>query len=89
MACLLLRLQSFVAHINFSDDGGWSLHVVSTASEWIMAMAFDIFLLSLVPEFRKLVLESPRICIRIDPSASLLEINSSFEDYASPRSLIT
>jgi len=71
------------------DDGGWSLHVVSTASEWIMAMAFDIFLLSLVPEFRKLVLESPRICIRIDPSASLLEINSSFEDYASPRSLIT
>jgi len=65
------------------DDGGWTLHVASTGSEWIMALAFDIFILTLVPEFKKLVLESPRICLRVDPSSTLLEINSSFEDYAS------
>jgi len=65
------------------DDGGWTMHVVSTASEWIMSFSFNIFVLTLIPEFRKLVLESPRICLRVDPTSSLLEINSSYEDYAS------
>jgi len=59
------------------DDGGWSWHVVSTVSEWIMALALDLCILSLVMEFRKIGLEGPRIVVNLDTMNSFLEINNS------------
>ena len=47
-------------------DGGWSWHCASTVSEWLMAATIDLVILSLVPEFRRIGLESPRIRLIID-----------------------
>jgi len=68
-------------------DIGWQWHVLSTGSEWLMALSLDLTILSLVPEFTKIGLESPRIFLRIDPSSSLLEIRDSMiEDYSHSQS---
>jgi len=67
-------------------DNGWQWHLLSTGSEWLMALSLDLTILSLVPEFRKIGLESPRICLRIDTSSSLLEIRDSIEDYSHSQS---
>ena len=47
-------------------DGGWSFHIVSTVSEWLMALSLDLAILSLVPEFRQLEFEDPRIIVNIE-----------------------
>jgi len=66
------------------DDGGWSWHVVSTVSEWVMALALDLTLLSLVMEFKKIGLDEPRIIVHVDTVNSFLEIsNNDFPDYTS------
>ncbi|MCL4124652.1 UNVERIFIED_CONTAM: hypothetical protein GTU68_042268 [Idotea baltica] len=46
----------------YPDDGGWPFHVVSTASEWICASTFNIFMLTLVEEFKGLSMEAPQVC---------------------------
>jgi len=58
-------------------DGGWTWHVVSTVSEWIMALALDLTLLSLVVEFKKIGLEEPRIIVHVDTLNSILEISGN------------
>ncbi|KAB7495794.1 DNA damage-regulated autophagy modulator protein 2 [Armadillidium nasatum] len=50
----------------FPGDGGWQCHVISTASEWICATAFNIFMLTLVDEFKSLSVESPQVYITIE-----------------------
>jgi len=63
------------------DDGGWSWHVVSTVSEWIMALTLDLTILSLVLEFKKIGLDEPRIIVHVDTVNSFLDIeNSDFPD---------
>jgi len=69
-------------------DTGWKWHVLSTGSEWVMALALDLTILSLVPEFTRIGLQSPRICLRIDPSASLVDIRDSISDNYSQSSLL-
>eukprot|EP00092_Neocalanus_flemingeri_P049351 GFUD01056683.1.p1 GENE.GFUD01056683.1~~GFUD01056683.1.p1 ORF type:complete len:283 (+),score=83.60 GFUD01056683.1:53-901(+) len=59
------------------DDGGWSWHVVSTVSEWVMALALDLTLLSLVLEFKKIGLDEPRIIVHVDTVNSFLEISDN------------
>jgi len=65
-------------------DGGWYWHVVSTVSEWVMALALDLTILSLVMEFKKIGLEEPKIIVHVDRVNSFLEIsNPDFPDYSS------
>ena len=62
-------------------DGGWSWHVVSTVSEWIMALTLGLTILSLVLEFKKIGLDEPRIIVHVDTVNSFLDIeNSDFTD---------
>ena len=39
-----------------TENPGWALHIASTASEWIMFISFDIFLLTFWPDFSSLSL---------------------------------
>ncbi|KAA0199235.1 hypothetical protein HAZT_HAZT000111 [Hyalella azteca] len=50
----------------YPSNGGWTYHVISTASEWICASTFAIFMLTLVPEFRRVSLNSPEIFIDLE-----------------------
>ncbi|KAF2366263.1 Frag1/DRAM/Sfk1 [Trinorchestia longiramus] len=50
----------------YPSNGGWTYHVVSTASEWICASTFAIFMLTLVPEFKTVSMDSPQIFIAIE-----------------------
>lgn len=71
------------------SDSGWSWHCASTASEWLMAASLDLVILSLVPEFRKIGLVSPRIRLIIDRSHSVLQIeDGDLDGYSSSGSLV-
>jgi len=72
------------------SDGGWVWHCASTGSEWIMALSLDISILSLVPEFRRIGLDSPRIRLIIDRTNSVLDIQDEegLEGYSSNGSLL-
>ena len=41
-------------------------HVISTVSEWICAAAFDIFMLTLVPEFKSISMERPQVIVTVE-----------------------
>lgn len=43
------------------DDRGWGLHLASTISEWVLCITYCVLLLSFVPEFYNLELETPVI----------------------------
>ncbi|XP_063242370.1 DNA damage-regulated autophagy modulator protein 1-like [Bacillus rossius redtenbacheri] len=42
-------------------DGGWDLHVASSACEWLLAAAFCGYFLSLVGDFRRIRVEPPAV----------------------------
>jgi len=63
------------------SDGGWNFHIVSTVSEWIMAISLDFAILSLVPEFKQLEFEDPKIIVHIE-RRGFMEVNAD-DDYAS------
>ncbi|KAI1295460.1 DNA damage-regulated autophagy modulator protein 2 [Halotydeus destructor] len=48
------------------DDGGWTLHVISTVAEWISALSLDFFILTFVREMHLISLSSPRVMFVID-----------------------
>ncbi|XP_046400853.1 DNA damage-regulated autophagy modulator protein 2 [Ischnura elegans] len=50
----------------YPEDGGWGLHVASTASEWVVACAFCLYILSFVPEFRRISIEEPRVTVAFE-----------------------
>lgn len=73
------------------SDGGWSWHCASTGSEWLMAVCLDLIILSLVPEFRRIGLESPRIRLIIDRTNSVLDVadeEDGLEGYSSSGSFL-
>ncbi|XP_077294279.1 DNA damage-regulated autophagy modulator protein 2 [Arctopsyche grandis] len=47
----------------YPNDGGWHFHVASTASEWVVAIAFCVYILSFTEDFRNLSLDHPKICL--------------------------
>ena len=47
----------------YPSNGGWVFHVVSSASEWVCAAAFDIFMLTLVDEFKGITMDPPQVFI--------------------------
>jgi len=71
-------------------DGGWLWHCASTGSEWLMAASLDMTILSLVPEFRRIGLDSPRIRLIIDRTQSVLDIREDDDlgGYSSSGSLL-
>uniref|UniRef100_A0A224XUJ6 Putative conserved plasma membrane protein n=1 Tax=Panstrongylus lignarius TaxID=156445 RepID=A0A224XUJ6_9HEMI len=46
------------------QDGGYALHVTSTGSEWILALTQSILVLTFLPEFKNLHLNSPKLKIK-------------------------
>lgn len=71
---ILLSITGVLSHIQFRgsnprkwypNDGGWQLHVISTASEWVVAVAFCIYILSFAREFRNISLES-RVYLNVE-----------------------
>ena len=48
----------------YPEDGGFQLHVASTASEWIMASVFNVFILTFVREFQKISMNHPEVSLR-------------------------
>jgi len=42
------------------EDGAWALRVTSTVTEWVMASLFDLYFLTLVPEYKKITILGPR-----------------------------
>ncbi|XP_076068255.1 DNA damage-regulated autophagy modulator protein 2 isoform X1 [Oratosquilla oratoria] len=45
------------------EDKGWGFHVASTASEWVCAAAFDLFMLTLVDEFKGISMDPPQVYV--------------------------
>lgn len=72
------------------EDGGWNWHCASTGSEWLMALSMDLIILSLVPEFRRIGLEAPRIRLIIDRTNSVLDVTEDDLEagYASSSSML-
>lgn len=42
-------------------DGGWIMHVVSTVSEWVVAICFCLYILSFAQEFREITFTHPQV----------------------------
>uniref|UniRef100_A0A146L1A2 DNA damage-regulated autophagy modulator protein 2 n=1 Tax=Lygus hesperus TaxID=30085 RepID=A0A146L1A2_LYGHE len=55
----------------YPDDGGWVLHVISTASEWIVAICFCFYILTFNSEFSVMSFSHPQIYL--DTSHVLLQ----------------
>ncbi|KYN40136.1 DNA damage-regulated autophagy modulator protein 2 [Trachymyrmex septentrionalis] len=43
------------------EDGGWELHVVSTITEWLCAIAFCTYILTFTEEFRDIRIIPPKV----------------------------
>lgn len=54
----------------YPGDGGFELHVVSTVAEWILAISFDIFILTFVREFQRITMASPQVYLAIEEMRS-------------------
>lgn len=74
-------------HSWMRERNSWAYHVVATASEWVLAGAFYVVLLTLVPEFKRVTvqgmvveLERDRRQVRGDDSRSAGTVNGSFAE---------
>jgi len=45
------------------EDGGWELHVVSTITEWLCAIAFCTYILTFTEEFRDIRIIPPKVIL--------------------------
>ncbi|XP_015599824.1 DNA damage-regulated autophagy modulator protein 2 [Cephus cinctus] len=58
----------------YKEDGGWELHVVSTVTEWICAVAFCVYILTFTDEFREIELKHPKVIYKSGRLTSSNEI---------------
>uniref|UniRef100_A0A1B6FDX0 CWH43-like N-terminal domain-containing protein n=1 Tax=Cuerna arida TaxID=1464854 RepID=A0A1B6FDX0_9HEMI len=79
----VIVVTGIISHLQFHgsnprkwhpEDGGWVLHVVSTASEWVVAICFCIYILSFSSEFREITFTHPQIFLRMGRQ-QILETN--------------
>jgi hypothetical protein len=63
----------------YPGDPGWPLHVCSTVSEWLMALSFNLFLLTFVTEFKKVKLDSPKVSKF--PKSGVNVVTTNFSDF--------
>ncbi|XP_073993540.1 DNA damage-regulated autophagy modulator protein 2 [Rhodnius prolixus] len=47
----------------YPKDGGWELHVISTASEWVVAICFCFYILTFYSEFSLISFSHPQIFV--------------------------
>jgi len=66
VVCISAGMASF-KHFTGEDslrweahEGGWTLRVISTVSEWIMAALFDLYFLTFVMEFKRISFVPPQ-----------------------------
>uniref|UniRef100_T1JKQ3 CWH43-like N-terminal domain-containing protein n=1 Tax=Strigamia maritima TaxID=126957 RepID=T1JKQ3_STRMM len=65
----------------FPEDGGFTLHVVATAAEWILAITFDAFILTFVKEFQRITVATPQVYLQIEELRTPIPVEStSVED---------
>ena len=43
------------------ENGGWGARVISVTTEWIMAALLDIYFVTLIPEFKRIQYEGPKV----------------------------
>ncbi|XP_042873430.1 DNA damage-regulated autophagy modulator protein 1-like isoform X2 [Penaeus japonicus] len=74
-------------HSWMRERNNWAYHVVATASEWVLAGTFYVVLLTLVPEFKRVTVQSlvveldrDRRQVRGDDSTSTGRVNDSFSE---------
>ncbi|XP_071551080.1 DNA damage-regulated autophagy modulator protein 2-like isoform X2 [Panulirus ornatus] len=53
----------------YPKDGGWGFHVASTVSEWVCAGTFNIFMLTLVDEFKNITMDPPQVYVSVETLA--------------------
>ncbi|XP_046670237.1 DNA damage-regulated autophagy modulator protein 2 [Homalodisca vitripennis] len=79
----VIVVTGIISHLQFHgsnprkwhpEDGGWVLHVISTASEWIVAICFCLYILSFSSEFREITFTHPQIFLRMGRQ-QILETN--------------
>jgi len=63
----------------YPEDGGFSLHVTSTAAEWILAITYDAFLLTLVDEFQRITVATPQVYLQIEELVTPVPVESTGE----------
>ncbi|XP_076334751.1 DNA damage-regulated autophagy modulator protein 2-like isoform X2 [Tachypleus tridentatus] len=74
----------------YPKDGGFAAHVVSTASEWILTLAFDFYFLTFVRELHDISMTSPKVIflteeMGISSSGDIYRCDDNLE-VASPQS---
>ena len=57
-----------------AGSAGWTSHLVATISEWVMAAAFDIYILTLARDMQGLCLESH--CNNTVVTENMLEVDA-------------
>ncbi|XP_042240364.1 DNA damage-regulated autophagy modulator protein 2-like [Homarus americanus] len=53
----------------YPEDGGWGFHVASTVSEWVCAASFNLFMLTLVDEFKCISMDPPQVHVSVETLA--------------------
>ncbi|XP_054714024.1 DNA damage-regulated autophagy modulator protein 1-like [Uloborus diversus] len=71
----LTLIAGIIAHNSFHgkdptkwsyDDGGFVAHVISTGAEWVLVIAFDLFILTYAKELKSVSISSPQIIFVIE-----------------------
>ncbi|XP_057324611.1 DNA damage-regulated autophagy modulator protein 2 [Microplitis mediator] len=70
------------------DDGGWEMHLLSTITEWLCAIAICIFILSFTNEFREIELRYPKINYKEDYTKKIYGVFNATPDSISPTTSI-
>ncbi|ELU15811.1 hypothetical protein CAPTEDRAFT_183312 [Capitella teleta] len=73
----------------YPSDGGWSEHLVSTVSEWLMAIAMLMFFLTFVGEFKSIHVGEPPLVIIVSESTSTNSHDSAASYGACRRTSVT
>ncbi|CAG5100954.1 Similar to Dram2: DNA damage-regulated autophagy modulator protein 2 (Mus musculus) [Cotesia congregata] len=66
------------------EDGGWEMHLLSTISEWLLAIAICIFLLSFTHEFREIEMTYPKITYKEDYAKKMYGLFNASPESISP-----
>lgn len=66
----------------YKEDGGWELHVASTVTEWLCAMAFCAYILTFTEEFRDIRISPPKVICSMHRLRSSNEALNESQDSA-------
>ncbi|XP_066583529.1 DNA damage-regulated autophagy modulator protein 2-like isoform X2 [Prorops nasuta] len=64
----------------YKEDGGWGLHVISTVTEWICAIAFCLYILTFTDDFKDIRLLHPKVTCNSVQVTSLNETGDATEN---------